>query len=105
MSDLILRDLDPWLLERVQRLARVRGGSLQDTLVALLDLGLAHAADADPGEDNDEARVLAAAIRALENVPDDPGFALIGRPVPVAPPARGGPDQSIASGWTRPGLC
>ena len=36
--------------------------------------------------DNAESDALAAAIAALENVPDDKGYALIGR---VEPPQRG----------------
>lgn len=104
MTDLILRDLDPALLERVQRLASARCSGLQQTLVALLDLGLAHEPEAARVGDEHDAQVLAAAIRALENVPDDPGFALIGRHLSIAAAARSNPDPSIASAGRRPGL-
>ena len=51
-----------------------------------------------------EAHALEAAIAALEHVPNDPGFALIGRaqaPLPKSPPA---PDQSISTSSTRPSM-
>lgn len=94
MTDLIMRDAEPALVERVQRWADRRGWSLHDALVFLVDRGLASTAEPDGSLAAFDARVLEEAIIALENVPNDPGFALIGRAAPP-PPARAAPDQSI----------
>ncbi|MHB8912161.1 MAG: hypothetical protein ACYC42_05865 [Lysobacter sp.] len=102
MTDLILHDIEPTLLDRLKRLADARGCNLEDALLALLDRGLACTTDPDGGLDDTDARVLQEAIVALENVPSDPGFALIGRAVPRVPPASDGPDQAIAAAWTLP---
>lgn len=86
MPDLILRDIEPGLLDRVRRLADARGSSLEDALRLLLDRGLACTSDPHAGLDDLDARVLQEAILALEQVPSDPGFALIGRAGPGLPP-------------------
>lgn len=79
MTDIVLRDIDPVLAERIRRIGEARGWSAPDTLLRLLEHGL----DACEGDgavrfDGKEASVLEAAIAAMEQVPDDPGFALIG---------------------------
>lgn len=102
MPDLILRNIEPAQLERVKRLAEVRGCSLQDALLALLNRGLACSSDAGGGFDDSDARVLQEAIAALENVPSDPGFALIGRAAPHSPVPVEVPDQAIAAAWMVP---
>jgi len=102
MPDLILRDIEPTLLDRVKRLADARGCSLEDALLVLLDRGLACTNDPDGGLDDVDARVLQEAIAALENVPSDPGFALIGRAASIPPPVQDVPDQAIAAVWTVP---
>lgn len=91
MTDIVLKDIDPALAERIGRIAQARGWTTPQTLQALLEQGLGslesrgglrgrfEAGDA-------ESNVLQAAIAALEGVPNDPGFALIGR-VPDAQPA------------------
>ena len=84
MPDLILRDIEPAMLERVQRLAAARGWSVQQALVWLLDRGLASSNADRRGLEGFDARVLEEALVALENVPSDPGFALIGRAAPAA---------------------
>lgn len=101
MPDLILRNIEPAMLERVQRLADAHGWSVQQALVCLLDRGLASSTATDDALDAFDTRVLEEALVALENVPSDPGFALIGRAAPP-PPTRDAPDQSIAPGWARP---
>lgn len=102
MPDLILRDIEPVLLERVRRLADARGTSLEGALLGLLDRGLACTEANDDGLDAADARVLQEAIAALESVPSDPGFALIGRAAPFPPATTEGPDQAIAAEWTVP---
>jgi hypothetical protein len=80
MTDIILRDIDQALAERIKRLADARGWNIHDTLLTLLGKGL-YACEC--GEqvhlDDAEARALQWAIAALEQVPDDAGFGLIGR--------------------------
>lgn len=95
MPDLILRNVDSSMLDRVRHWADARGMSLDTAVVALLDRGLVAGAEVGNLEEFD-ARVLAEAIIALENVPSDPGFALIGRAVPHPPPHRRA-DQADAS--------
>lgn len=102
MPDLILRDIAPTLLDRVKRLADARGSSLEDALLVLLDRGLACTHAPNDGLDAADARVLQEAIVALENVPSDPGFALIGRVAPISSPPYHPPDQTVAAVWTLP---
>lgn len=80
MTDIVLRDIDPVLAERIRRIGEARGWSLPDTLLELLEHGL-NACEGDGAVrfDGRESSVLEAAISAMEQVPDDPGFALIGR--------------------------
>lgn len=80
MTDIVLRDIDPRLRQRIQQVADARGWDLPHALSHLLELGL-EASDVrrDPAFDGREADILAGAIAAMEQVPDDPGFALIGR--------------------------
>ena len=100
MPDLILRDIEPDLLDRVRRLADTRGCSLEASLLDLLQQGLACARQRDNSLDDFDARVLREAIAALESVPSDPGFALIGRAASTSPVvATEGPDQTIAPAW------
>lgn len=79
MTDIVLRDIDPVLAERIRRIGDARGWSLPETLLQLLEHGL-NACEGDGAVrfDGKEASVLEAAIAALEQVPNDPGFALIG---------------------------
>ena len=106
MTDLILRDIEPTLLDRLKRLAIARGGNLEDALRLLVDRGLACSNDSEDELDDNHARVLQAAIAALESVPSDPGFALIGRATRGMPPQEDAPedapDQAIAAIWNLP---
>lgn len=84
MNELILKDLDDGLLERITAFAAARGWGQARTLRFLLEQGLrASVGDERSTFDADEDTVLAAAISALEQVPDDT-FALIGRAGPAS---------------------
>ena len=80
MTEIVLRDIDPLLADRIRRIADARRWSLPQTLQYLLEQGL-YAVEADMNvrfSDTDSA-ALREAIAALEGVPNDPGFSLIGR--------------------------
>jgi len=95
VTDIVLRDIDPVLAERMRRIGEARGWSPVETLSRLLEYGLYQAeGDGRVRLDDRESDVLASAIAAMEHVPNDPGFALIGRAPAVAPPDEE-PDQSI----------
>lgn len=84
MIDIVLRDADRVLVERIGRVAQARGWDLPQTMLHLLEQGLNVCEGDGPVRlDTGEADALQAAIAALEQVPDDAGFAAIGR---VAPP-------------------
>ncbi len=80
MTDIILRDIDPVLAERIKRLAEARHWNIHDTLLTLLEQGLYAC---EHGElvhlDAGEASALQQAIAALQQIPDDAGFGLIGQ--------------------------
>ena len=79
MTDLIVKDVDDALVERITAFAASQGWGQARTLRFLLEQGLrASVGDERSSFDADEDTVLAAAISALEQVPDDT-FALIGR--------------------------
>lgn len=80
MTDIVLKDADPVLVDRIRRVADARGWTMPRALQYLLEQGL-HVYEGDGAVrfDNSEADVLQAAIAALEQVPDDPGYAAIGR--------------------------
>ena len=79
MTDLIVNVVDDALVERITAFAAAQGWGQARTLRFLLEQGLrASVGDERSSFDADEDTVLAAAISALEQVPDDT-FALIGR--------------------------
>lgn len=81
MTEIMLKDVDDVLLDRIGRIARRCGWDLSTTLMHLLEQGLhAHEGNGELHFDGGEAEVLQAALEALSGVPDDPGFARIGRP-------------------------
>ena len=87
MTDLVLRDIDPTVADRIRRLAEVRGWTMHQTLQNLIEQGLyACESGGHVHFDDREATALQAAISAMEQVRDDGGFGLIGR-APEAPPA------------------
>lgn len=86
MTDLVLRDIDPIVADRIRRLAEVRGWSMHETLQNLIEQGLyACESGGNVHFDDREANALQAAIAAMEQVRDDGGFGLIGR-APASPP-------------------
>ncbi|MDH5822436.1 hypothetical protein QFW77_05455 [Luteimonas sp. RD2P54] len=92
MTDIVLRDVDDILADRIRRVADRRGWDLPHTLLHLLERGL-HVCE-DEGAvrfDSDESEVLQQALEALRGVPDDPGYSLIGRVRP--PPGREGAES------------
>jgi hypothetical protein len=96
MTDIVLRDVDLPLQQRLQRIGRLRGWDMAETLLQVLQQGLYVIETGRESIDiSDEAGVLEAAISALEHVPNDPGFALIGRAPAAASPAADEPDQSV----------
>jgi hypothetical protein len=79
MTDIVLRDIDAILADRIRRVAEQRGWSMPTTLLHLLEQGL-HSYEGDGAVrfDNSEADVLQAAIAALEKIPDAT-YSLIGQ--------------------------
>ena len=73
-------DLDDLLLERVRRVAQARGWSDAAAIRHLIEHGLfAVEPRGEQRLDDLDVNVLQSAIAALEGIPDDPGFSLIGR--------------------------
>jgi hypothetical protein len=80
MTDIVLRDIDAVLADRLRRLAERRGLDMHDTLFEVIEQGLCHCEAAALSRfDDREATALQQAIAALEQVPDDSGFGRIGR--------------------------
>jgi hypothetical protein len=88
MTDLVLRDIDPELVERIKRLSELRGWSVHDTIAILVDRGLQACESGLHVHFNDrESTALEQAIAAMKGVADDTGFGLIGRAPDVPPEA------------------
>lgn len=84
MTDIVLKDIDPALRARIEQVAQAHGWSLPDALQKLLEAGLEAIEDGRRQVfDGREEGILAQAIAAMEQVPNDPGFALIGRAGPA----------------------
>ncbi len=80
MTDIVLRDVDQVLSDRIKRVAEARGWTLPRTLLHLLEQGLhVYEGDGRVHFDNSENDVLEAALAALESIPSDTGFAMIGK--------------------------
>lgn len=83
MTDIVLKDADPVLVDRIKRVADARGWTIPRALQYLLEQGLhVYEGDGSVRFENTEVDALQAAIAALEQVPDDPGYAAIGRAYP-----------------------
>lgn len=83
MTDIIVRDIEPALLERIKRIGEARRLGLSETLLTLLHAGLEqYGSRGSPPLNTVESGALDAAIKAMEQVPDDAGFSLIGRADP-----------------------
>ena len=80
MTDLVLRDIAPDLAGRIRRLADLQGRSMHEAMADVLECGV-HACEMKLRKqlDLEEESALKQAISALEQVPDDAGFGLIGR--------------------------
>lgn len=80
MTDIVLHDVDSVLADRIKRVADVRGWTLPRTLLHLLEQGLnAYEGDGSVRFESSESDVLQAAIVALEGIPNDDGYSLIGK--------------------------
>lgn len=80
MTDIVLKDIDGVLAERIKRVADKRGWTVPKTLLHLLEQGLYAYEDGGAlSFDASEEDALKAAIAAMEQVEDDEGYALIGR--------------------------
>ncbi len=79
MTDLVLRDIHPRLAARIRKVAEANGWTLHDTILHLLERGLYASEGGALRFDSRESDVLQSAVAALEAVPNDPGFSLIGR--------------------------
>lgn len=101
MSDIVLKDIDPVLADRIGGVSRARGWDLPETLQWLLEQGLyACEHGSAVNLDDTESGALEAAIAALEQVPDDPGFALIGRTPMAQKLVVEGPDQTVGNDFS-----
>ena len=70
MADVILRDVDPLLLERISRLAVARGWTREHSSMMLLEQGLfAGEHEMSHGFEHPEVDVLSEAIHALQALP------------------------------------
>ena len=75
MTDMVLKDIDPVLADRIRRVAEARGWTMHDTLFHLLEHGLfLTEAEVRSGFNDREVDVLSAAISALKEVPPGHGF-------------------------------
>jgi len=75
MTDIVLKDIDPLLTDRIRRIAQARGWNMHDTLFNLIEQGLFHCeAEVRSGFDDGEVDALTAAINALKDVPAGKGF-------------------------------
>jgi hypothetical protein len=75
MTDLVLRDIDPILAERIRRVSVARGWTQHETILRLLEQGLfASEHEVRGGFESLEVDALAAAIAALKEVPAGKGF-------------------------------
>jgi len=80
MTDIVLRDIDAVLADRLRLLAEQRGWPMHETLLVVIEQGLyACESGALVRFDDREATALQQAIDALEQVPNDAGFGLIGK--------------------------
>lgn len=80
MTDILLKDIDPALMARLQTVAAANGWQSDESLRNVLEHGVQALELAATLRLNDrEENALQSAIAAMEGVADDPGFALIGR--------------------------
>ncbi len=100
MGDIVLKDIDPVLTERIRNASQARGWGVPETLQWLLEKGLdVYEQGQGVSLDENQSGALKAAIAALEGIPDDPGYALIGR-ASATKPTDDGPDQTVDTGFS-----
>lgn len=91
MTDLVLRDIDPRLADRIRKVAQINDWTTHQAILHLIERGLYASEGGALRFDGAESDVMQSVIAALETLPNDPGFSLIGRvgrpsPAPEAPP-------------------
>ncbi len=75
MAELVLRDIDPILFERIRRVSVARGWTQQETLERLLEQGLfASEHEVRSGFESPEVDALTDAIAALKQLPAGKSF-------------------------------
>jgi hypothetical protein len=75
MTDIVLKDIDPILADRIRRVSEARGWDVHLTLMNLLEQGLfVCEAEVRGGFNDTEVNVLSDAINALKDVPPGKGF-------------------------------
>ncbi len=75
MTDIVLKDIDPVMADRIRRVADARGWSTHEAIFNLLEQGLFSCEnEVHSGFDDHEVDVLSAAINALKDVPSGKGF-------------------------------
>ncbi|WCE05311.1 hypothetical protein [Pseudoxanthomonas sp. JBR18] len=75
MTDLLIRDLDPILTDRIQRVSAARGWSIPETIIRLLEHGLFSVeSEVRGGFSDPEVSALSDAIAALRAVPQGATF-------------------------------
>ncbi|HDS0950798.1 TPA: hypothetical protein QDZ34_003251 [Stenotrophomonas maltophilia] len=75
MADVVVRDVDPLLFERIRRVAVARGWTHEQTCAVLLEQGLLSSElEVRSGFIDPEVDALSAAIAALQAMPAGQGF-------------------------------
>ena len=75
MTDIVMKDIDPVLANRIRRVAEARGWTMHVTLFHLLEQGLfVTEVEVRSGFNDREVDVLSAAITAMKDVPSGHGF-------------------------------
>ena len=90
MINLVLHDIDPNMAMRIRKVAETNGWTIHRTILHLIERGLYASEGGALRFDGRESDVMQSVIAALETVPNDPGFSLIGRverPADAAPEA------------------
>jgi hypothetical protein len=99
MTDLVLRDIDPVLAERIRKVAHTNGWDMHETILHLIERGLYASEGGALRFDGTESDVMQSVIAALETVPNDPGFSLIGRIGKVPPTAEDVLENQLSTGF------
>ena len=98
MTDLVLRDIDTVLADRIRKVAQTNAWTVHQAILHLIERGLYASEGGALRFDGAESDVMQSMIAALETVPNDPGFSLIGR-FGDAPPSVDGPAVQRAGGF------